>query len=146
MNENANPRIVLRDKRETLLQQHGVNPYTLCCANKKLGRMSAGVQPLTGQLYAENKCSWLPRGLSGEEPAGQHRRHGFDPWVGKVPWRREWLPSPVVLPGESHGQRNLVGYSPRGRKESDTTERLINNKCSYISIQGTFEILRTIRS
>ena len=49
---------------------------------------------------------------------------GFDPWVGKIPRRRKWQPTPVFLPGESHGQRNLVGYRPRGRKESDTTERL----------------------
>ena len=48
----------------------------------------------------------------------------FDPWVGKIPWRRKWLPTPVLLPGEFHGQRNLVGYSPWGRKESDKTERL----------------------
>ena len=49
---------------------------------------------------------------------------GFDPWVGKIPWRRAWQPTPVFLPGESHGQRSLAGYSPWGRKESDTTERL----------------------
>ena len=46
----------------------------------------------------------------------------FDPWVGKIPWRREWLPSPIFLPGEFHGQRNLVGYSPWGRTESHTPE------------------------
>ena len=51
-------------------------------------------------------------------------RPGFNPWVGKIPWRRKWQPTPVFLPGESHGRRNLVGYSPRGHKESDTTERL----------------------
>ena len=45
-------------------------------------------------------------------------------WVGKIPWRRKWQPIPVFLPGESHGQRSLAGYSPRGRRESDTTERL----------------------
>ena len=45
------------------------------------------------------------------------------PWVGKIPWRREWQPTPVFLPGESHGQRRLVGYSPWGCKESDTTEQ-----------------------
>ena len=39
-------------------------------------------------------------------------------------WRRKWPPTPVLLPGKSHGQRSIVGYSPRGRKESDTTERL----------------------
>ena len=54
----------------------------------------------------------------------QCRRPGFDPWVGKIPWRRKWQPTPVFLPGESHGQRSLVVYSPRGSKESDTTERL----------------------
>ena len=45
-------------------------------------------------------------------------------WVRKIPWRRKWQPTPVFLPGESHGWRSLVGYSPWGRKESDTTERL----------------------
>ena len=51
-------------------------------------------------------------------------RAGFDPWVGKIPWRRKWQSTPVLLPGKSHGQRSLVGYSPWGRKELDTTERL----------------------
>ena len=41
---------------------------------------------------------------------------GFDPWVGKIPWRRKWQPTPVFLPGKSHGRRSLVGYSPRGRQ------------------------------
>ena len=54
----------------------------------------------------------------------QCRRCEFDPWDGKIPWRRQWLPTPVFLPGESHAQRSLAGYSPPGRKESDTTERL----------------------
>ena len=54
----------------------------------------------------------------------QCRRPGFDPWVGKIPWRREWLPTPVFLPGEFHGQRSLVGYGPWGCKELDMTERL----------------------
>ena len=42
------------------------------------------------------------------------RRHRFDPWVRKIPWRRKWQPTPVFLPGKSHGQRSLVGYSPWG--------------------------------
>ena len=46
----------------------------------------------------------------------------FDPWVGKVPWRRERKPTPVFLPGEFHGQRSLMDYSPWELKESDTTE------------------------
>ena len=45
------------------------------------------------------------------------RRHRFNPWVWKIPRRREWLPTPAFLPGESHGQRNLVGYSPWGLRE-----------------------------
>ena len=46
------------------------------------------------------------------------------PWVGMIPWRREWLPIPVFLPGEFHGQKSLAGYSPWGHKELDVTERL----------------------
>ena len=44
--------------------------------------------------------------------------------MGKIPWRRKWQPTPVFLPEKSHGQRSLVGYSPKGCKESDTTQRL----------------------
>ena len=53
-----------------------------------------------------------------------HGGHGFNPWVGKTPWRREQLPTPVFLPGEFQGQRSLAGSSPWGYKESDTTEPL----------------------
>ena len=56
----------------------------------------------------------FPGGTSGHEPTSQCRRHkrcGFSPWVGKIPWRRAWQPTPVFLPGESHGQRSLAGYS-----------------------------------
>ena len=55
-------------------------------------------------------------------PAMQETR--FDPWVRKICWRRKWQPTPVLLPGKSHGQRSLIGYSPWGHKESDMTERL----------------------
>ena len=55
--------------------------------------------------------------------AGDLRR-GFDLWVGKIPWRRKWQPTLVLLPGKFHGQRSLVGYSPCDRKESDTTMQL----------------------
>ena len=51
-----------------------------------------------------------------------NRRPRFYPWVRKILWRKEWLTAPVFLPGKSHGQRTLVGYSPRSCKESDTTE------------------------
>ena len=55
----------------------------------------------------------------------------FDPWVRQIPWRRKWQVTPVFLPGESHGQRSLAGYSPWGRKESDTTWQLNNNHSSF---------------
>ena len=84
--------------------------------------------PLTGSNSLGLHCGYckgLPHGVSGKEPGCQCRRHsrrGFNPWVGKIPWRRKWLPTPIFLPRESHEQRNLVGYSPKGRKELDTTE------------------------
>ena len=56
----------------------------------------------------------LRTGSSGKESACQCRRCkrcGFDPWIGKIPWRKKWHPTPVFLPGELHGQRNLMGYS-----------------------------------
>ena len=55
----------------------------------------------------------------------QCRRPRFDPWVRKIPWRRKWQPTPVFLPGKSHGQRSMVGYSLWDHKESDMTE------CAY---------------
>ena len=66
----------------------------------------------------------FPGGTNGKESTCQGRRCkrcGFDPWVEKG-MRRAWQPTPVFLPGESHGQRSLAGYSPWGRKESDTSE------------------------
>ena len=67
----------------------------------------------------------LPRWCSGKQSACQCRRrkrHRFDPWVGKIPWSSKWQPTPVILPGEFHGERSLVDYSPWGCKELDTTE------------------------
>ena len=54
----------------------------------------------------------------------QCRRPGFDPWARKIPWRKEWLPPPVFLPGKFHGRRCLAAYSPWGHKESDMTKQL----------------------
>ena len=66
----------------------------------------------------------LPWWLSREGICLRCKRRGFDPCVRKIPWRKEWQPTPVFLPGESHGQRSLAGYSPWDSKESDTTEQL----------------------
>ena len=74
-------------------------------------------------LFEYHLFKGFPGGTtSGKEPACQCRRHkrrGFDPQVGKIPWRRAWQPTPAFLPGESHRQRSLAGYSPQGHKESD---------------------------
>ena len=70
----------------------------------------------------------LLSGVSAKEPACHCRRpqrRRCDPWVRKIPWRRAWQLTPVFLPGESHGQRSLVGYSPWGHRELDMTEWLI---------------------
>ena len=66
----------------------------------------------------------IPSGVVAENlPANPGDiRHGFELWVKKILWRREWLPTPVFLPGKFHGQRSLVGYSPWGHKELNMTE------------------------
>ena len=69
----------------------------------------------------------FPGDANGKEPACKCRkckRLGFDPWVGKIPWRRAWQPMRVYLPRKSHGQKSLAGYIPWGLIESNTTEQL----------------------
>ena len=65
----------------------------------------------------------------------QHQRHGFDPWVRKIPWRRKWQPTPVFLPGKSYGQRSMVGYNPSGRErvrhDQVTTQQEVVRPMSY---------------
>ena len=57
---------------------------------------------------------WHPWCFSDKESAYQYRSCRFDQWVWKISWRRKWHPTPVILPGKSHGQRSLVGYRPWG--------------------------------
>ena len=68
--------------------------------------------------YTEYTC-----GASGKESACQCRRHGFNPWVGKMPWNRKWQPT-LNSCGKLHGQRSPVGYSPWGCRELDRMEWL----------------------
>ena len=70
------------------------------------------------------------------------QRLGLDPWVGKIPWRRELQPTLVFLPEEFHRQRSLVGYSPWGHKESDLTEQLTHTQSKHY----IFYLLYTINS
>ena len=71
----------------------------------------------------------VPWCIKQERICLQCKRPRFHPWVRKIPWRREQQPIPVFLPGESHGQRSLAGYSPWVHKESDTTKQLTHSSC-----------------
>ena len=91
-------------------------------------------------LFHSSICSYLcqyhgpHRWLSGKEFTCQcrsHRRCRFNLWVRKIPWRRKWQLTPVFLPGESHGQRSLEGYSTWGHKELDTREHAL---CQYHTV------------
>ena len=107
-------RIALKHIYITMCKTDGGNPkLVLCDSLEGWDRSSRG----RGHMYTYGQ---FLRGLS---VCLQWGRPGFDPWVGKIPWRRKWQPTPVFLPGESHGRRSLVGYSPWGRKESDTTDQ-----------------------
>ena len=67
---------------------------------------------------------------SSKESAYQCRRPGFDPWVGKIPRRRKWQPTPVFLPGKSHGQRSFAGCSPWDHKRVGHNLATKNNRTS----------------
>ena len=76
----------------------------------------------------------------------QCRRPRFDPWVGKIPWRREWQPTPIFLTREIHEQRRQAGYSPWGRKELDTTEQLTHtHTCEMWTWGGKVHKRGTVR-
>ena len=81
------------------------------------GRLRALKKPLIS-LHLQDSARFQ---LSCDSGSGVQLLPGS--WVGKIPWRRKWQPTPGFLPGESHGQRTLAGCSPWGRKESDTTEQ-----------------------
>ena len=86
---------------------------------------SMGSQESDMTYWLDHHNGSSPGGATVKEPACQCRRCKrcrFKPWVGKIPWWRAWQPTWVFLPRESHGQRKLVGYSPWGHKELDTTK------------------------
>ena len=140
---------------------HGLQPTRLPCPLDSPGK-STGVGchcPLRTLCYwTLNVCqmtmkpglsscpaSWpllgLLRWLSGKESACQYRscwRWGLNPWVRKTSWRRAWQPIPIFLPGESRGQRSLVDYSPKGSKESDTTEWHSTHAWHLLATRGLF--------
>ena len=121
-------------------------------------RSNLGVEQTLGSLGLSSKESgWLcpchlcsPPLISRASLVAQRLKHlpglqetRFDPWVRKIPWRRKWQPTPVLLPGESHGVRSLVDYNPWGHKELDTTERIWPLSL-YISGNGGSKVLPLI--
>ena len=79
--------------------------------------------------------SQLPRCLGGKEYGCHFRRHGYDSWIRKIPWRRKWQGTPVFLPGKFHGQGSLEGYSPLSCKESDVTEQqTASSGCEFLDV------------
>ena len=72
------------------------------------------------RIYFDGLLRWLG-GKASTCHCRRHRRHWFDPCIGKIPWRRKWLSTPVFLPGKFHGQRSLAGFSPWGLRELDMT-------------------------
>ena len=118
-------------KRHSLSLHQGKScslPVSLCCSlhngNDILGYWRPCEIVDLNQGWAR-KPPGLPRWYSGKGSTchgGDARRQRFDPWVRKISWRRAGQPTPVFLPGESHGQRSLAGYSPWGCKESEKIE------------------------
>ena len=80
---------------------------------------SMGSQRVGHNLVTEQG---FPGGSDSKESNCSVGRPGFSPCIGKIPWRREWLPTSVYCPREFHGQRSLAGYSPWGHKELDMTK------------------------
>ena len=94
-------------------------------------------EELNGSLITVNYAIFLkgfPGGSDGKEPACNMRPQ-FDRWVRKIPWRKEWPPIPVFLPGESHRQRSLAGYSRWDHKELDVTEQLSHTHTFFFNSQ-----------
>ena len=96
---------------------------------------------LTDYLSTNVYICGLPRWHSGEDSACQRGRgRRRDPWVGKIPWRRTGQCTPAFLPRESHGQKSLVSYSPRGHKELDVTEQLSTRVFLYAFYTRVYKI------
>ena len=88
----------------------------------------------------------LTTGIRGKEPACQCRRHKrctFDPWIRKITWRRALQPTPVFLPGESHRQKSLACYGPKGHKELGMTEvtyHACTHKVTHLILSTIFQV------
>ena len=129
------------------MSKYRVNKY-----NAENGGSRVSAEGQLTEKSGSNKCGdlkgprynrGLPKWLSGKEPACQCRRHAFNPWVRKIPWRKDRPPIPVFLPGESHEQRSLAGYSPWGQKESSMTEQL-STKCPTVALSDSCYLCQSV--
>ena len=116
--------LTLLANKKSLVQ----SPWEHTCGHREAATEISPPLPTVNLFLLNFSCSSLltsfPGSAGGKEPTCQFRskRRGFAPWAGKIPWRRAWQPTTVLLPGEFHGQRSLVGDSSWHHKESDTTE------------------------
>ena len=108
--------------------------FSLPVRNSSIFVFKTDILKIMGQLHSIGPLWWL----RWWRIHLQCRRPGFDFWVGKIPWRRECQLTLVFLPGESCGQRSLAGYSPRGRRESDTSN---TDTLRSIRVEDAFSFL-----
>ena len=104
----------------------GFFPFFLCLRKVFLPSLLAQILPppesfpgldLLSHLWTQPVCPFFRMGLvKKKKPACQCRINGLDPWIWKIPWRRKWQPTPIFLPGKSHGPRSLAGYGSWGQK------------------------------
>ena len=123
-------------------------PHYNTVSSHACSEYSKGMSP-----SSQHKWHFVVGCASGKESTCQCRkckRHGFHPWVGKIPWRRAWQPTPIFLPGESHRQRSLEGYTPQGRRAGHSWSDLV---CTWLvnfffqsSFYGTSKPLNVITS
>ena len=107
-------------------------------------RLSLGIYFIHSSVYMGFPGGSVARNLPAIQEPHETRVRSC---VSKIPWRRTWQPTPVLLPGECHGQKILAGYRPWGGKEWDTTERLSMHKCSiyiYIYIYNIYIDIYTL--
>ena len=134
LRQRGQTRVVWIDSSEALLWNHFSNlqPSLACyslptSAHRHPGqckRRELGEREIYWHQNSPSHHCGLPWWFRWYRIHLQCGRPGFDPWVGKIFWRREQLPTPVFWPGEFHGQRSVAGFSPWGRKELDLAERL----------------------
>ena len=102
----------------------GCVALTLCVALRilrlrDLTQVLLRIRITPGSFLQRKPCMRLGGGFPIHLPCSRYSRHRFRPWVWKIPWRRKYQPTPIFLPGKSHGQRSLEDYNPWGHKELD---------------------------